>query len=215
MFRITLFLVLLFGVVFVMGQDDDLEEKLTCGSIFKLQHLATNNRLHSHNVNYASGSRQQSVTGYPSAEDPNSFWIARSGTGLPACAQGAPLKNGDVIRLQHMATNRFLHSHRHAAPISHSFQEVSAFGDDNGQLSDKGDDWQIDAYTLAAGEPLNVESKFRLKHVATDTYLSTSGQSFGSPIQGQLEVVAKSAKSRDTIWKAAEGIYFPSTEKSN
>ena len=38
---------------------------VTCGSVIKLQHVATEHRLHSHQVNYGGGSGQQSVTGYP------------------------------------------------------------------------------------------------------------------------------------------------------
>jgi dolichyl-phosphate-mannose--protein O-mannosyl transferase len=38
---------------------------VTCGSVIKLQHVATEHRLHSHQVNYGGGSGQQSVTGLP------------------------------------------------------------------------------------------------------------------------------------------------------
>ncbi len=40
--------------------------QVTCGSVVKLKHKATGARLHSHQVNYATGSGQQSVTGFPS-----------------------------------------------------------------------------------------------------------------------------------------------------
>jgi len=39
-----------------------------------------------------------------------------------------PVKCGDKIRLQHLATKRNLHSHLFQSPITHN-QEVSAFGE--------------------------------------------------------------------------------------
>ena len=73
---------------------------VTCGSALKLQHVKTNVRLHSHEVNYGSGSGQQvpqvllvyclyninnmvrfitfyhqSVTGISHSDDVNSYWL--------------------------------------------------------------------------------------------------------------------------------------------
>ena len=69
---------------------------VTCGSALKLQHVKTNVRLHSHEVNYGSGSGQQvgipqallvywlvrfitfyhqSVTGISNSDDVNSYWL--------------------------------------------------------------------------------------------------------------------------------------------
>lgn len=42
---------------------------------------------------------------------------------LPQCAQGTPIKSGQEIRLQHIATRRWLHSHRFSSPLSNN-QEV-------------------------------------------------------------------------------------------
>src|SRR5688572_7602751 len=50
---------------------------VTCGSVVKLRHIPTNYRLHSHQVTYGSGSGQQSVTGFPNNDDPNSYWSVR------------------------------------------------------------------------------------------------------------------------------------------
>jgi MIR domain len=61
---------------------------VTCGSLVKLKHVTTEARLHSHNVNYMTGSRQQSVTGLKSAADPSSFWTIREPYGQPQCIQG-------------------------------------------------------------------------------------------------------------------------------
>lgn len=44
-----------------------------------------------------------------------------------------PVKCGNIIRLQHLATSKNLHSHHFASPLSGN-QEVSAYGDDQGML---------------------------------------------------------------------------------
>ena len=49
--------------------------KVTYGSAIKLMHEKTKFRLHSHEVNYGAGSGQQSVTGFPTGDDANSYWV--------------------------------------------------------------------------------------------------------------------------------------------
>lgn len=44
-----------------------------------------------------------------------------------------PVKCGNIIRLQHLATLKNLHSHHFASPLSGN-QEVSAYGDDQGMF---------------------------------------------------------------------------------
>lgn len=127
--------------------------QITYGSVIKLMHEKTRFRLHSHEVPYGSGSGQQSVTGFPNVDDANSYWVGLSTCFLldiPYCQvictmslsfgisvmfqtvkripessakQGAPIKSGTIIRLQHMRTRKWLHSHLHMSPISGN-QEV-------------------------------------------------------------------------------------------
>ncbi|KAG5618669.1 hypothetical protein H5410_018493, partial [Solanum commersonii] len=89
--------------------------QITYGSAIKLMHEKTKFRLHSHDVPYGSGSGQQSVTGFPGVDDANSYWAVRS---TDSSKQGDPIKSGSIIRLQHIKTRRWLHSHLHASPIS-------------------------------------------------------------------------------------------------
>lgn len=66
---------------------------VTYGSVIKLAHSETNYRLHSHEVNYGGGSKQQSVTGYPRGTDVNSYWIVKEAMGADLKRQGyAPLR---------------------------------------------------------------------------------------------------------------------------
>ncbi|GMH11173.1 hypothetical protein Nepgr_013014 [Nepenthes gracilis] len=97
--------------------------EITYGTVLKLMHEKTKFRLHSHDVPYGSGSGQQSVTGFPDVDDSNSYWIIRPQPGTSA-KQGDPNKSETIIKLQHMRTRRWLHSHRFASPILGN-QEVS------------------------------------------------------------------------------------------
>nr|GLL42183.1 stromal cell-derived factor 2-like protein [Ipomoea trifida] len=83
-------------------------------------------RLHSHDVTYGSGSGQRSVTSFPGVDDANSYWIVRPVLDSPA-KQGDAIKIGSIIRLQHMRTRRWLHSHLHASPISGNLEVSRGF----------------------------------------------------------------------------------------
>ncbi|TYK19996.1 stromal cell-derived factor 2-like protein [Cucumis melo var. makuwa] len=100
--------------------------EITYGSVLKLMHEKTKFRLHSHDVPYGSGSGQQSVTGFPNVDDSNSYWIVRPQPGTSA-KQGDTIKSGTIIRLQHMRTRKWLHSHLHASPISGNLEHPFVF----------------------------------------------------------------------------------------
>ena len=61
---------------------------VTCGSVIKLRNADLGFRLHSHDVKYGGGSGQQSVTGVPNGDDPNSYWIVKEPHGDNECVQG-------------------------------------------------------------------------------------------------------------------------------
>ncbi|CAO2201300.1 unnamed protein product, partial [Urochloa humidicola] len=109
--------------------DPDIVVEITYGSVIKLMHDRTKFRLHSHDVPYGSGSGQQSVTSFPNVDDANSYWIVRPQPDS-AAKQGDPITHGTIIRLQHMRTRKWLHSHLHASPITGNL-EVSCFGGEN------------------------------------------------------------------------------------
>lgn len=113
-------------------------KQVTCGSAVKLQHKESGYRLHSHGINWGSGSGQQSVTAfeqYVNADplvvyapvlhrslivprsvrgaDPNSLWAIKEGYGIAKCVYGTPIKCNDVVRFVHVQTQRHLHSHLH------------------------------------------------------------------------------------------------------
>eukprot|EP00301_Raphidiophrys_heterophryoidea_P021751 c6085_g1_i2.p2 GENE.c6085_g1_i2~~c6085_g1_i2.p2 ORF type:complete len:223 (-),score=42.24 c6085_g1_i2:374-1003(-) len=170
---------------------------ITCGSVIKLKHANSGRRLHSHDVSYGSGSGQQSVTGFDGLDDTNSMWVVKGPFGHD-CPRGTAIRNNDVIRLEHMNTQKNLHSHLFPSPISNK-QEVSAFGQSgNGDL---GDNWKVECKGR-----WRKGKKIKLLHVETQKYLTADSRfAFPRPIAGQLEI---SCANNKDIWQAEEGVYF-------
>ncbi|TVU05708.1 hypothetical protein EJB05_48887, partial [Eragrostis curvula] len=177
--------------------------EVTFGSVVKLMHEKTKHRLHSHDVPYGSGSGQQSVTGFPEGDDGNSYWIVRP-TPDSSAKQGDAIETGSIIKLQHMRTRRWLHSHLHASPLSGNL-EVSCFGGD-GQ-SDTGDYWRLEIE--GTGKVWKRDQKIRLKHVDTGGYLHSHNKKYNRLGGGQQEVCGVREKRAENIWLAAEGVYLP------
>ncbi|CAI9754146.1 unnamed protein product [Fraxinus pennsylvanica] len=182
--------------------------QITYGSVIKLMHERSKFRLHSHDVPYGSGSGQQSVTGFPNVDDSNSYWIVRP-TPDSSAKQGDPIKSGTIIRLQHMRTRKWLHSHLHASPISGNL-EVSCFGGDG--ESDTGDYWRIDIE--GSGKTWRQDQRVRLRHVDTGGYLLSHDKKYSRIAGGQQEVCGVREKRADNVWLAAEGVYLPVTESN-
>ncbi|XP_067014053.2 stromal cell-derived factor 2 [Anabrus simplex] len=175
---------------------------VTCGSVIKLFNTDYKVRLHSHDVKYGTGSGQQSVTGTEVQEDVNSHWVIRAETGKH-CLRGEAIKCGDTIRLTHLQTNKNLHSHHFSSPLSGN-QEISAYGDDNGE-GDSGDHWMV----VCDGEFWERDESIMLKHIDTQAYLSTTGRTYGRPINGQAEVVGVASQSSGHVfWQAMEGLFI-------
>ncbi|KAL6839168.1 hypothetical protein ACP4OV_031059 [Aristida adscensionis] len=180
--------------------------EITYGSVIKLMHERTKFRLHSHDVPYGSGSGQQSVTSFPNVDDANSYWIVRAQPDSSA-KQGDPIAHGTVVRLQHMRTRKWLHSHLHASPITGNL-EVSCFGGDN--ESDTGDYWRIEIE--GSGKTWRQDQRIRLRHVDTGGYLHSHDRKYTRIAGGQQEVCGVGDKRPDNIWLAAEGVYLPVSE---
>ncbi|KAH7523975.1 stromal cell-derived factor 2-like protein [Ziziphus jujuba] len=178
--------------------------EITYGSVIKLMHERTKFRLHSHDVPYGSGSGQQSVTGFPNVDDSNSYWIVKP---LDGAKQGDKIKSGTIIRLQHMKTRKWLHSHLHASPISGK-QEVSCFGSEN--ESDTGDYWRL--LIEGSGKTWKQDQRVRIQHVDTGVYLHSHDKKYTRIAGGQQEVCGVGEKKADNVWLAVEGVYLPVTE---
>ncbi|KAI5073061.1 hypothetical protein GOP47_0011074 [Adiantum capillus-veneris] len=182
-------------------------KEVTFGTVLKLMHERTKFRLHSHDVPYGSGSGQQSITGFGGVEDANSYWIVKAPEGSDA-QQGDIVSEGAVIRLQHMKTRKWLHSHLHASPISGN-AEVSGFGADD--QSDTGDLWILEIE--GKGKIWMRDQRVRLRHVDTGVFLHSHDKKYQRIAGGQQEVCGVTKRTADNIWIAAEGVYLPTTKK--
>ncbi|KAG8046908.1 hypothetical protein GUJ93_ZPchr0008g12724 [Zizania palustris] len=187
--------------------DPDNVVEITYGSVIKLMHERTKFRLHSHDVPYGSGSGQQSVTSFPNVDDANSYWIVRTQPDT-STKQGDPITHGTIVRLQHMRTRKWLHSHMHASPITGNL-EVSCFGGDN--ESDTGDYWRLEIE--GGGKSWRQNQRIRLRHVDTSGYLHSHDRKYTRIAGGQQEVCGVGDKRPDNVWLAAEGVYLPVSQR--
>ncbi|QRW15811.1 dolichyl-phosphate-mannose-protein mannosyltransferase [Rhizoctonia solani] len=121
------------------------------GSAVTLRHVNTQGGyLHSHLHTYPGGSKQQQITLYPHI-DGNNDWRILNGTFDGATDFDwttepiSQIRNGQTIRLEHIATQKRLHSHDVRPPVSDvDFQnEVSAYGYPGFQ-GDANDNWIVE-----------------------------------------------------------------------
>jgi len=130
---------------------------------------------------------------------------------------GTPIKCGEMVRLLHVNTKKYLHSHNHLSPLSQR-QEVSGYGDVNSNFSDTGDNWKVEC----SGPFWLRNNPVNLQHVDTRAYLyARRSDQFNDrncrncPIVGQLEVscsrVGSPSSDSYAQWQTNEGVFFPST----
>lgn len=134
--------------------------------------------LHSHIQTYPAGSSQQQVTCYH-YKDSNNDWVVT----LPWEAEEKNpdeirfLQNGDTIRLVHSQTNRQLHSHPIAAPVTKEDWEVSGYG--NQTIGDTQDHWVVEVVDdthrskkeLEDGRIHALTTRMRFRHKNLGCYL--------------------------------------------
>lgn len=205
--KCCVFILLLLQLFWVQPSCGKGLREVTCGSVVKLLNTAFKIRLHSHDVKYGSGSGQQSVTGTDVKEDVNSNWQVK-GTPKVPCTRGEPVECGTKIRFEHIQTGRNLHSHLFSSPLS-GHQEISAFGEEG--EGDSGDIWEI----VCKGHTWIRDDAIQLRHVDTEAFLSASGNTYGRPIHGQMEIIGISHSDSSCYWKAVEGIFIHPTEQSS
>ncbi|KAJ3392676.1 hypothetical protein HDU84_003682 [Entophlyctis sp. JEL0112] len=129
----------------------DTFEDVAFGSIVHIRHHETNGGyLHSHKHNYPEGSKQQQITVYPFRDENGAFRIKYglavvNGTLIERKVERLDLlRNGDIIRLEHVQTGKHLHSHDVRAPVTKNEHhwEVSGYGDPK-WLGDTNDNWIV------------------------------------------------------------------------
>jgi dolichyl-phosphate-mannose-protein mannosyltransferase len=143
------------------------------GSVISVKsHRVSGGLLHSHPDTYPKevGPPQQQVTTY-AHKDSNNEWRIKKDVGEPNADEDPVeyVKNGDYVRLEHIATKRNMHSHNNKAPITTEHYQVTCYG--NNGVGDDNDVWQIQVYEpdVAAsdkegGQIRLLTARFRLIH---------------------------------------------------
>ncbi|RDD43436.1 Protein O-mannosyl-transferase 1 [Trichoplax sp. H2] len=191
-------------------------KEIVYGSKLTLRQIYTNHPcwLHSHEhiypIKYPDGrgsSGQQQVTCY-TYKDPNNWWIIKDpkSTNQTVETPHRAVKDGDIIQLVHVKTNRTLNSHNVASPVTPTHQEVACFVHYNKTNLVKQDLWQLKIENPNAnGTWTQLNSRIRFIHLATKQALTTSGKQLPNWGFYQLEVVTdRNLKLDSSLWNVEE-----------
>uniref|UniRef100_A0A6P7H1P1 Protein O-mannosyl-transferase 2 n=1 Tax=Diabrotica virgifera virgifera TaxID=50390 RepID=A0A6P7H1P1_DIAVI len=178
------------------------------GAIITLKnHRTGGGYLHSHFHLYPEGvgARQQQITTYTHKDD-NNKWIIKKFNS--ESADGIEIiKNGDLVRLEHIPTKRNLHSHKEQAPITKKHFQVTGYGE-NG-TGDANDVWRITITGAKIGaEVTAVTSKLKFVHYLQSCILTTSGKQLPKWGYEQQEVTCNpNLRDQNGLWNVEENIF--------
>ncbi|KAH8590296.1 Dolichyl-phosphate-mannose-protein mannosyltransferase-domain-containing protein [Bisporella sp. PMI_857] len=200
----------------------DVPVDVAFGSLVSIRHHNTQGGyLHSHNLMYPTGSKQQQITLYPH-KDENNVWRLENMT-QPIGADGQSIngttawnainppvfiKDGDTIKLYHTSTNRRLHSHDVRPPVTEADwqNEVSAYGYE-GFEGDANDYFRVEIIKkMSDGDEAKkrlrtIQTKFKLVHVMTGCVLFSHKVKLPDWASEQQEVTcAKGGTLPNSVW---------------
>lgn len=200
----------------------DVPADVAFGSRVSIRHWNTQGGyLHSHNHMYPEGSKQQQITLYPH-KDENNVWLMENQT-QPEGPTGEPIngtaawdtidppvmvKDGDVIKLFHITTQRRLHSHDVRPSVTEADwqNEASAYGYE-GFEGDSNDHFRVEIVKShsdgaeAKTRLRTIQTKFKLVHVMTGCVLFSHKVKLPKWGFEQQEVTcAKGATLPNSIW---------------
>lgn len=132
-------------------------------------------------IEFFSWRTEQQITLYPHRDENNIWRIVNATDEQPADFRSVPLthlKDGMIVRFEHITTGKRLHSHNVRPPVSDvDWQnEVSGYGFP-GFVGDANDNWQVeiehgDSNDSASTKRLRtLHTVFRLRHMLTGCYL--------------------------------------------
>lgn len=168
--------------------------------------------LHSHWHLYPEGvgARQQQVTTY-SHKDSNNKWLIKRGL-VDQRLDDIFVRDGDLIRLEHVVTKRNLHSHFEIAPLTKRHYQVTGYGE-NG-LGDANDLWQIskDSTGVTSIKEDNriytVRTRFKLIHYLTNCALHSHSKQLPKWAYEQLEVTCNpKIHDKNNYWNIEDNFY--------
>lgn len=168
--------------------------------------------LHSHWHLYPEGvgARQQQVTTY-SHKDSNNKWLVKRGL-FDQRLEDIFVRDGDLVRLEHVVTKRNLHSHFEVAPITKRHYQVTGYGE-NG-VGDANDLWRISKETTSVGKIkeddriYTVRTRFRLIHYLTNCALHSHSKQLPKWAYEQLEVTCNpKAHDKNNYWNIEDNFF--------
>jgi dolichyl-phosphate-mannose-protein mannosyltransferase len=177
--------------------------------IFMRHHGSSAGYFHSHKDRYPAGTKTQQVTLY-GYRDPNSEFLIKRADNNDVHFE--KLRNGDLIRLEHLFTGCLIFTSDTSAPVSVSEKEVGCEqsttpGSDVWKLEivDKKYNRVEDSYesTLGAAETL-----FRLYNPQRNCYLSSMGKKLPKWGFEQFEVTCSSIqKPAESVWRVDVNVH--------
>jgi hypothetical protein len=171
------------------------------GAMLKLRHRATGGTLRSHPFVFGNlgASGQATVTCF-AGPDKDDLWRVKGPHGQPPDVAKQVVVDGEVVRFEHVASRKNLHSQTgFSAPVS-AQQEVCCFGEFG--IGDAGDDWRVE---VEGGGPWDGSRRVRLVHLATGQPLHAhQGFEHAQWTLGQQEVTCFSEGNDNDWWLASD-----------
>ncbi|MDD2710715.1 MAG: hypothetical protein PHV34_22270 [Verrucomicrobiae bacterium] len=169
------------------------------GMQIRLRHCSTGSLLKSSNRSYCHpGGSGQQIVNASALKDNSTVWIVKGAHELGGSyPTGEEVKQEDVIRLEHVATHKNLHSHNdHPSPLTRQ-QEVTAYGADG--IGDDNDNWVV---KLSGSRLWTFGIQVRLVHKNTSMALhSHSGYAHPLFTAGDQEVTAFDSSDSNDFWQ--------------
>ncbi|XP_074027332.1 protein O-mannosyl-transferase 2 [Leptinotarsa decemlineata] len=164
--------------------------------------------LHSHFHLYPEGigSRQQQITTYTHKDD-NNKWIIKKYNSEVTTEEVEIVRNGDLVRLEHVSTKRNLHSHKDQAPITRKHYQVTGYGEKG--IGDANDVWRISIMGANDGtEVTAVTTKLRFVHYLQSCLLTTTGKQLPKWGYEQQEVTCNpNLRDPNGVWNVEENFF--------
>ncbi|XKL64652.1 hypothetical protein PGB90_004738 [Kerria lacca] len=184
--------------------------KVAYGAVISLKnHRTGGGYLHSHYHLYPEGvgARQQQITTYTHKDENNHWRVKHYEKEYEEESPVKLLKHGDLIRLEHVASKRNLHSHKIQAPVTKKHNQVTGYGE-NG-VGDANDVWKVLIEGGSDGEVVNtVTSKLKFIHYLQLCVLTTTGKQLPKWGYEQQEVSCNSnLRDKNSLWNVEDNIF--------
>ena len=179
-------------------------KEIKIGDVIQLQHQKTKRLLRSLSQNYShSGASRQQMVVATDRDTPETYWIVKAANAQDATV-GGPVEDGQIIRLEHWATRRNLHSHSSPAPFAPSQKEITAYQQPDAPLGqgDGNDNWIVEKID-STNPNWRLGDVLRLVHEETPRVALHSHDTYYFP-DGEQEVTGVLEKNEDDLWLATE-----------